>query len=100
MNKKEKLIQEIHSLKLISEFDEKFTYKILSFKNLEEYYEDSQLDRFLEKIKVQFLSILTLDDFVIPYGDKHLQFMQKNKNMTTMIWRKGGHLGFFSGILP
>jgi len=100
LNEKEKLIQEIHSLKLISEFDDKFTSKILGFKNIDEYYLDSQLNRFLEKIRVPFLSIFTLDDPVIPYDAIPLQLMQKNKNLITMISRKGGHLGFFSGIIP
>lgn len=100
LNERENLVQEMPKIKLISEFDEKFTYKILGFKNLEEYYLDSNLDRFLEKIKVPFLSIFTLDDPVIPYDAIPLQLMQKNKNLITMISKKGGHLGFFSGIIP
>lgn len=100
LEEKIKLVEEINNLKLISEFDEKFTYKILGFKNFEEYYLDSKLDKFLENIKVPFLSIFTLDDPVIPYDAIPLQLMQKNKNLITMISKKGGHLGFFSGIIP
>jgi hypothetical protein len=46
------------------------------------------------------LSIFTLDDYVIPYDAIPLQLMQKNKNLITMISKKVGQLGFFSGIIP
>lgn len=97
---KEKLITEINSVKLISEFDEKFTTKILGFDSLEEYYNDSKLDKYLENIKIPFLSIFSLDDPVIPFDSVPMQLMQKNKNLITMLSKKGGHLGFFSGIIP
>ena len=46
------------------------------------------------------MSIFTLDDRVIPYDATPLQLMQKNKNLITKISKKGGNLGFFSGIIP
>jgi predicted alpha/beta-fold hydrolase len=97
---KENVINEIKNLKLCSEFDKKFTFKILGFKSADEYLQDAKMDKFLEKIEIPFLSIFTLDDPVLPYDAIPLELMKKNKNLITMISKKGGHLAFFSGIIP
>ena len=94
------IIEEIQNIQMLSLFDDKYTHKILGFKSVEEYFQDSKLDNYLENIKIPFLSIFTLDDPVIPYDAIPLQLLQKNKNLITMISQKGGHLGFFSGIIP
>jgi predicted alpha/beta-fold hydrolase len=100
MKEKESIIEKVKSLQHVAEFDEIFTYKILNFNSCEDYYNDSKLAPYLEKIKIPFLSIFTKDDPIIPHEAIPLKLFQQNSNLITIISKKGGHMGFFKGLLP
>lgn len=100
LKEKETIIEKITNLQHVAEFDEIYTYKILNFNSCEDYYNDSKLGPYLEKIKIPFLSIFTKDDPIIPYEAIPLKLFQQNSNLITIISKKGGHMGFFKGLLP
>lgn len=100
MSEKEEIIEKMKTLKRVSDFDEIYTYKMLNFKTPEEYYEDSVLTNYLPNIKIPFLSVFSKDDPIIPFESVPLKQMQKNPNLVTIVSNKGGHLGFFTGLIP
>jgi predicted alpha/beta-fold hydrolase len=97
---KEIIIEKITNLNHVSDFDNIYTYRILNFETFDDYYIDSKLDPFLSKINIPFLSVFSQDDPIIPYEAIPLQLYQNNPNLVTIISKKGGHLGFFSGMIP
>jgi predicted alpha/beta-fold hydrolase len=97
---KNKIIEEVNSVNHVHEFDDIFTTKVLKFESVESYYNDSKINKYLENIKIPFLSVFTQDDPIIPHDALPFDILQSNNNLTTIISKKGGHLGFFTGIIP
>lgn len=97
---KEIIIKDVNNLLKVADFDHIYTHKILGFKNIQDYYEDCKIDKFLENINIPFLSVFTQDDPIIPYDAVPLKLLQSNKNLITIISKTGGHMGFFSGFIP
>ena len=97
---KEQLFEEIQKVKMVSDFDNVWTYKILGFNSLQDYLNDSDLEKYLHNIKIPYFSVFTEDDPVIPCKDIPVNAYEQNKNLTTIITKTGGHLGFYSGIIP
>ena len=97
---KEELLEEINKIKLVSDFDGVWTYKILGFKTVQEYLNDSDLEKYINNIKIPYFSIFTEDDPIIPLKDIPEKAYEGNKNLTTLITKTGGHLGFYSGVIP
>ena len=54
----------------------------------------------MKKISIPFLSVFTLDDPIIPFEKIPLEIIENNKNMVTVVNNTGGHLAFFSGLIP
>lgn len=100
IDNKIEIIDTINKLTYVSEFDTVYTCKILNFPTLQHYYKDANIIRFIEKIKIPFLSIFSKDDPVIPYEAIPLKIYQNNPHLVTIISPKGGHLGFFKGFIP
>jgi predicted alpha/beta-fold hydrolase len=96
---KEEIIRKVKEMKYVHEIDEIYTTRILGC-DIEEYYDDSKIDKYLENIKVPFLSVFTEDDPIIPHYDLPISIMKKNDNLITILSKNGGHLGFFSGLIP
>jgi predicted alpha/beta-fold hydrolase len=93
------LIDKIKNLNHVAEFDQIYTCKVFNI-NLEDYYVESKLDQYLLNIKIPFLSIFTKDDPIVPYEAVPLNTMRQNSNLITIISKKGGHMGFFKGLVP
>jgi predicted alpha/beta-fold hydrolase len=100
LNDKLEIIKKIEEMEYIHEIDEIYTARVLGFKTIEEYYEDSRIDKYLENIKVPFLSVFTEDDPIIPHHEVPINILKKNDNLITIISKNGGHMGFFSGVIP
>lgn len=97
---KENIINDVRKAKIVSEFDSAYTIKFLEFDNVGEYYEKSDLDMYFDKINKPFLSVFTVDDPIIPFETLPLKRIENNKNMVTVVNNNGGHLAFFSGLIP
>jgi predicted alpha/beta-fold hydrolase len=97
---KEKIIEEIRKAKVVSEFDNAYTVKFLEMDHVQDYYEKSDLDTYFPRISKPFLSVFTVDDPIVPFETVPLKTMENNKNMVTVVNNNGGHLAFFSGLIP
>lgn len=99
-NDKNKIIEEINAVNHVHEFDHIYTTKVLRYDSVESYYHDSRVHDYLQNINIPFLSVFTKDDPIIPHEAIPFDILQSNNNLTTIISNKGGHMGFFTGILP
>lgn len=97
---KDKIIKEVKNSRYVSDFDTAYTIKFLEFNNVQEYYERSILNNYIEKISKPFLSVFTIDDPIIPFDKIPFNIFETNKNMVTVVNNNGGHLAFFSGLIP
>jgi len=97
---KDKIIQDIQKAKFVTEFDNSYTTRFLELENANEYYEKSDLKDLFANISKPFLSVFTIDDPIIPFDTVPLKTMENNKNMVTLVNNNGGHLAFFSGLIP
>ena len=91
------LIEKVSKIQHVAEFDDIYTHRVLGFENVDDYYNDSKIDSYLEKIKIPFLSVFTEDDPIIPCDAIPVKIYQSNKNLVTIISKNGGHMGFFTG---
>lgn len=82
------------------DLDEIYTWRSLKLNSFEEYVENFELLPFIKEVSIPHLSIFTEDDPIIPLANLHLKALKENPNMITAISKTGGHLGFFSGIIP
>lgn len=99
-SEKSKILKEINLVNHVHEFDHVYTTKVLEFESVESYYNDSKVNIYLENIKIPFLSVFTQDDPIIPHDALPFDVLRSNRHLTTIISKKGGHLGFFTGIIP
>jgi predicted alpha/beta-fold hydrolase len=90
----------ISKIEYVSDFDAVFTYQALGFNSLEDYLNDSDLEQYIAKIQHPYLSIFTEDDPIIPVQHVPVKTYENNPNLVTAICKEGGHLAFFSGIIP
>jgi len=97
--KREFYIKKFQNLQNLSEIDFYYTPDVLGFKSVEEYYEYSNLNKYLAKIKVPFLSWFTEDDPIVPIKSIPFKILQSNSNCVTVVTENGGHLGFFDGLI-
>lgn len=97
---KEYIIKSIKQMEWTEEFDKLWTYRIEGFESHEEYNKECNLENELNSISKPFLSIFTEDDPIIPIAALPLKSYQTNDKLVTLVSRTGGHLGFFSGLIP
>ncbi len=87
------------SLKTIRQFDDKVTAPLHGFADAEDYYVKSSSRQFLKSIHVPTLILQAKDDpfmpaSVIPTAD------ELSPAITLEVSRRGGHVGFVSGVVP
>jgi len=100
LDNKENIINVMKNECLCSDFDRIFSVNEMDLIDLEDYYEQSRLDSYVPNIKKPFLSIFTRDDPIVPFDLLPFKQMENNKNLVTVVNNSGGHLGFFSGMIP
>jgi predicted alpha/beta-fold hydrolase len=96
---KNQIIEDVKKAQLCSEWDTVFTCKYLKFETLSDYYKTSNLESYLAKINVPFLSMFCEDDPIIPINCVPFKTLQNNPNTVTVVTQYGGHLGFFGGLV-
>ncbi len=76
------------------DFDENFTAPRNGFSGAQDYYTRSSCKPFLEHVAVPTLMIHASDDPLVPQAD-YLQYKwADNLNLTPLLSRSGGHVGF------
>ena len=78
----------------IYEFDDGFLAGLYGFSGADEYYHTQSSEHFLQDTKVPTLMIQSADDPWIPTDSYMKQVWNKSGNVTVLLTKKGGHVGF------
>eukprot|EP00828_Plagiopyla_frontata_P024113 TRINITY_DN30792_c0_g1_i1.p2 TRINITY_DN30792_c0_g1~~TRINITY_DN30792_c0_g1_i1.p2 ORF type:complete len:147 (-),score=29.32 TRINITY_DN30792_c0_g1_i1:47-487(-) len=79
-------------------FNNKFTKKYFNITDLDEYQNQLSCQEKLKDIKIPTLFINARDDRVL--GNIPIGLVQQCENFVFAVTRKGGHLHWFTGLLP
>jgi predicted alpha/beta-fold hydrolase len=79
------------------EFDDLATARLHGFSGADDYYAQSSCAQFIPRIRVPTLVIHALDDPFVPATAIPHDALRANPQLTTVITRHGGHVGFVAG---
>lgn len=94
------VFKEVYESKSCSEFDSRFTAKILGMENSQEYYEKGSCVHLVKNIKIPFLALHAKDDPIVSYLAVPREEFERNEYMVLALTNTGGHVGFFRGCFP
>jgi predicted alpha/beta-fold hydrolase len=90
-------VDRIRNARTLREFDDAATAPLHGFASAEDYYARSSSAGFLDRIRIPTLLIHSLDDPFLPPASIPRQVIDRNPNLTMILTRHGGHVGFISG---
>lgn len=76
------------------DFDDGFTAPRNGFADAEEYYARCSSANFLDRIAVPTLLLHAADDPIVPAASYRSRDWGRNRRLTLLLQRKGGHVGF------
>jgi hypothetical protein len=88
-------LQELACIRLIREFDDRYTAPDGGYRNGADYYDRAGARHVLGSIAVPTLIITAQDDPFIPYSMFTQRAIAQNPSITLVAPRYGGHCGFF-----
>lgn len=87
-------LEEVNSIKTLTEFDEVYTAKAHGFENAQDYYEKSSCLQFLPSVKVPSIIINALNDSFLTPECFPVKAAKNNPNLYLEMPKHGGHVGF------
>ncbi len=87
-------ISEVHLIRTIREFDERFTSVAHGFTNAADYYDKASALRVMDKISVPTLIIHAQDDPFIPFAPLRDRSVGANPYILLLGPERGGHVAF------
>lgn len=87
-------ISEVHLVRTIREFDERFTSVAHGFANAADYYDKASALRVIDKIRVPALIIHAQDDPFIPFAPLRDPSVGANPYILLLAPERGGHVAF------
>jgi predicted alpha/beta-fold hydrolase len=90
-------VDRIRSARTFREFDDAATAPLHGFASADDYYARSSSAGFLERIRVPTLLIHSSDDPFLPPASIPEEIVHRNPDLTLVLTRHGGHVGFISG---
>lgn len=91
---------ELHVVKDIWGFDDRYTGPLFGFGNAETYYRTQSAQQFLDLIRIPALVIQAKDDPMIPFRIFDHPAFRENPALELLAVEHGGHLGFLSRTRP
>lgn len=88
-------IEEIKSIKTLTDFDEVYTSKAHGFIDTSDYYKKSSCLQFLPNIKIPVLIINALNDSFLSPECYPIKEAKANPNLFLEMPKYGGHVGFY-----
>jgi uncharacterized protein len=85
---------EVHLIRTIREFDERFTSVAHGFANAADYYDKASALRVIDKIRLPTLIIHAQDDPFIPFAPLRDPSVAANPNILLLGPERGGHVAF------
>lgn len=98
--RKELDVARIRAAKSVREFDEHFTCKIYGYRNVTEYHAINSSYAFLHKVRRPLLILNALDDPIVDRALIPYEQAQRNPAIIIATTKRGGHLGWLSGLFP
>eukprot|EP00831_Metopus_contortus_P012646 TRINITY_DN15094_c0_g1_i3.p1 TRINITY_DN15094_c0_g1~~TRINITY_DN15094_c0_g1_i3.p1 ORF type:complete len:189 (-),score=37.74 TRINITY_DN15094_c0_g1_i3:46-612(-) len=92
--------QAIEDIKTLRDFDNYFTSKQHGFGTADMYYRCISIGQKIHDLKIPMLSINALDDPLVPVETLPYDDALVNKNYILATHPCGGHVGFFTGVIP
>lgn len=89
-------ISEVHLIRTIREFDERFTSVAHGFANAADYYDKASALRVMDKIRVPTLIIHAQDDPFIPFAPLRDPSVGANPYILLLEPERGGHVAFIA----
>ncbi|KAJ2393197.1 hypothetical protein GGI05_002483 [Coemansia sp. RSA 2603] len=86
--------------KNVAQIDKLLIAPISGYSSLENYYAESSSDSVVSQITTPLLAINSKDDPMVPVNAIPVDSFRSNPNTVLVLTGYGGHLGFFSGIVP
>ncbi|KAJ1815139.1 hypothetical protein LPJ56_004654 [Coemansia sp. RSA 2599] len=86
--------------KRVREIDTLLTAPISGYESCEQYYRESSSAPYVADIQTPLLAINSRDDPMVPLDAIPVESFRNNPNTVLVLARHGGHLGFFSGMVP
>jgi len=90
----------LDALKSIWAFDDAFTAPLFGFGTAANYYATQSAVNFLSAIRIPTLAITAQDDPLVPFEIFQHEAFERNRALTLLAPRHGGHLGFLSRARP
>ncbi len=87
-------VKNLHLIRTIREFDERYTAVDGGFANADEYYERASALQFIRNIQIPALIVHAEDDPFIPFHSFRDPSITANRNVILLAPKHGGHLGF------
>ncbi|WP_448549593.1 hydrolase [Thalassotalea fusca] len=91
--------RDIHDIRTMREFDERFTAPINQYVDADDYYQRASGLFNINKVTIPTLIIHAKDDPFLAH-EHIVSQKQLNKNIQFEVSTKGGHVGFITGKLP
>lgn len=91
---------EVMNTKDVSDFDDKFTARMVGVKGFNEYYYKGSSGRGLGKVRIPMIALHAADDPIVNCIAAPKEEFRNNKNLVLALTKTGGHVGFFKGMLP
>ncbi|KAJ2783950.1 hypothetical protein GGI15_002406 [Coemansia interrupta] len=86
--------------KNVEQIDKLLIAPISGYSSLEAYYAESSSGPVVSQIVTPLLAINSKDDPMVPVDAIPIDSFRSNPNTALVLTGHGGHLGFFSGIVP
>ncbi|KAJ2698488.1 hypothetical protein FB645_005614 [Coemansia sp. IMI 203386] len=93
-------IEALLRAKTVVEIDTLLTAPISGYESCEQYYRESSSFDYVPKIRTPLLAINSRDDPMVPVDAIPVESFRNNPSTALVLVKHGGHLGFFSGMVP
>jgi predicted alpha/beta-fold hydrolase len=93
-------LSDLHRVKSIYEFDDRFTAPAFGFGTADNYYATQSSGQFLDRIRVPALIVQAQNDPLVPFDIFRCPVFVRNPHLRLLAPEQGGHLGFLSKTRP
>ncbi|ORX74315.1 AB-hydrolase YheT [Linderina pennispora] len=80
------------------EIEEEYLVKVNGYESLDEYYSKASAVHYVDRIRIPYLAINSLDDRITPPVGIPMDKFKTNPNLALALVPHGGHLAFLTGL--
>ncbi|KAJ3109959.1 hypothetical protein HDU96_007038 [Phlyctochytrium bullatum] len=91
---------EVATAKSLTEFDDAVTRRAFGFRTVHEYYRMGSSAQYVPDIRIPTLFLSALDDPIASYKTLPVFEAKANPNIIIATTARGGHIGWYEGLVP